>query len=68
MNALFTMPVRHDVAFIFMRNYSLLLLVTIFTKSFFALVRCHLVALAFFSARHNSKCFKILHSFLSEQP
>ena len=34
----------------------LLVFVTVLAQSFFALVRCHLVAFAFLSVRHVSKC------------
>jgi hypothetical protein len=35
------------------KAYSLLLLMTILAKSLFALVGCHFMALAFFTAWHN---------------
>jgi len=34
----------------------LLVFVTVLAQSFFTLVRCHLVAFAFLSVRHVSKC------------
>ena len=34
----------------------LLVFVTVLAQSFFTLVRCHLVAFAFFSVRHVNKC------------